>query len=221
MAQISAAEAAERLGVSKRRILARIEDGSLPAERVGNQWAINPADAVPGKPSRPMSNAMAWALVAHLAGDSPAWVSAGERYRLKERSARLIAAEDPAALLRGWLSRRARRLKMQVAAADLPDLRQDQRLLLSGVSAPGSGIVAEGVVEGYVSPADFDGLVNEFFLIDADGRNGNVVLHVVDEIPDSNVLHQSWALLAADLAEHSGARERGRVVELLRGAVTE
>jgi len=221
MAQISVAEAAQRLGVSKRRILARIADGSLPAERIGNQWTINPADAQPALSSRPMSNAMAWALLAYLAGDEPAWVSPGERHRLKQRSARLVAADDPAALLRAWLSRRARRLKMQVAPADAADLRQDDRLSPSGVSAPGSGIVAKGFVEGYVRPGDLEDLVKEYFLVEAEGRHGNVVLHVVDEIPDNSALHDSWALLAADLAEHSGARERGRVLELVRSAVAE
>lgn len=48
--------AAERLGVSRRRVLAMIAAGRLRAVKVGNQWLIRPADLErvrDRKPGRP------------------------------------------------------------------------------------------------------------------------------------------------------------------------
>ena len=41
MGAVSVAQAAERLGVSVPRIHQRIADGSLSAERIGSQWAVD------------------------------------------------------------------------------------------------------------------------------------------------------------------------------------
>lgn len=52
-------EVAAKLGVSRRRVLALVAAGRLPAERVGNQFLILPADLAavkerkPGRPSAP------------------------------------------------------------------------------------------------------------------------------------------------------------------------
>jgi excisionase family DNA binding protein len=46
---ITVTEAAEMYGVTRQAILQRIETGSLPAEKVGNQWEIslsNPDDEI-------------------------------------------------------------------------------------------------------------------------------------------------------------------------------
>jgi len=42
--QISASEAAKRLGISKSRVLVLIKQGRLPAGKVGIQYVIKPAD---------------------------------------------------------------------------------------------------------------------------------------------------------------------------------
>ena len=68
-------------------------------------------------------------------------------------------------------------------------------------------VVAPGHVLGY------DGAVNDYFLVPADSGEANVVLHVADALVDP----ASPAVIAADLAEHNGPREDGRVEELLRG----
>jgi excisionase family DNA binding protein len=65
MAKISVAEAAAHLGVNVQRVHQRIADGSLPAERVGHQWAINEADLarLDRRPAgRPLSPKSAWVL---------------------------------------------------------------------------------------------------------------------------------------------------------------
>jgi excisionase family DNA binding protein len=53
---LTTSAAAERLGVTRRRVLARIKSGSLVATKVGRDWLIDPKDLTkvkPGKPGRP------------------------------------------------------------------------------------------------------------------------------------------------------------------------
>ncbi len=55
---LTVAEAAERLGVIRRRVYAFIHDGRLPARAAGGVWLIDPADleefaALPRVPGRP------------------------------------------------------------------------------------------------------------------------------------------------------------------------
>ncbi|MGH8968880.1 MAG: excisionase family DNA-binding protein [Actinomycetes bacterium] len=69
MAFVSVAEAAHRLGVSPARVHQRIADGSLPAVRVGRQWAIDEAllHQVSSRPGQPLSRRAAWAVLAPAA----------------------------------------------------------------------------------------------------------------------------------------------------------
>ncbi len=54
---ISSKEAAERLGLSLRRVQALITDGRLPAQKIGNSYVVNEKDLelvkerIPGRPS--------------------------------------------------------------------------------------------------------------------------------------------------------------------------
>jgi excisionase family DNA binding protein len=53
---INTAQAAARLGISRRRVLALITSGRLPAQKVGRDWLINPKDldkVKERKPGRP------------------------------------------------------------------------------------------------------------------------------------------------------------------------
>ena len=211
MTLIGVREAAERLALTPRRVHQRIADGTLPAVRIGSQWAIDPArlPLAVARPSRPLSPRMAWALLDLLAGGSPA-VASTERARLHAYAERLRASDDPAALLRAWMARRADRQEFRVAAADLDDLRDDERVHLSGVSAERSFIVS-ATLEAYVATSALADLVDDYFLVPAERQEGNVVLHVVDVVPDTT----AWPVLAADLAEHLGSRESARAAELV------
>jgi excisionase family DNA binding protein len=215
----SVAEAAARLGVSPSRVRQRIEDGSLAAERIGNQWGIHPQALKDGAPklSRPMSQRMAWALIELLAGADPV-VSPAERVRLRKRVAQLRDADDPVALLRSWAGSRAERRKFSIAPPDTVGLSADDRICLSGLSAPGSGVIARNVVEGYVFARSLNGLADDYFLVQPEDHRGNVILHIV---PDNSpgipaAIEINWPLIAIDLAEHSGSREQERAAELVR-----
>ena len=68
MGAVSVAQAAERLGVSVPRIHQRIADGSLSAERIGSQWAVDERSLLRiqerSKAGRPYSARSAWAVIA-------------------------------------------------------------------------------------------------------------------------------------------------------------
>lgn len=55
---ISSKEAAEKLGISIRRVQALITDGRLPARKIGNSYVVNEKDLelvrerTPGRPSK-------------------------------------------------------------------------------------------------------------------------------------------------------------------------
>lgn len=230
--QISVSEAAERLGVTSHRVRQRIKDGSLPAERVGNRWGIDEADLLPlldgAKVGRPLSERSAWAILDY-ADSAPQAIAAlarlapSERQRAQERW-RLITthASDTdngagsARLLREMLANRAERQVLRANTRDLPDLRTDARLVLSGLNDPRAGIAAGDVVEGYVTRADLGHLVRDYLLIRAVGQSSrqqaNVVLHAsIRSVTQPAPL----LLIAADLADYRTPREESRVAEII------
>jgi excisionase family DNA binding protein len=230
--QISVSEAAERLGVTPHRVRQRIQNGSLPAERVGHRWGIDEADLLPllekGRAGRPLSERSAWALVDH-ADPSPAARAAlsllapSERQRTEERwssiTSHVQGTDDVAGfarLLREMLSGRAERQVLRANNRDLPDLRADTRLALSGVSDPRAGIAAGDIVEGYVARGHLEQVVRDYLLAPAVGRSqrqrANVVLHSSSRTVDPP---PPLLLVAADLADHRTPREESRAAEIL------
>lgn len=113
-----------------------------------------------------------------------------------------------------WLGARADRKLYRAALPDLEDLRGDERVALSGLSDPRSGMEDPRVVEGYVALDDLAAVVNDYWLdpprVDS---SPNVFLHVAPGRPD----RVSPLLLAADLFEHEGPREQSRARELAIG----
>ena len=212
MARIGVAEAAQRLNVSERRVQQRIADGSLPAERIGQRWAIDERDLLPlldqGVAGRPVSQRSAWALIAasfmlldlpdrHGEDRASEWLArlaSSERIRARKRLRDLLAhslnpasEEDIAQVgrdLRVLLGRRADRLLMRASPQDLADLRADDRLVLAGLSRPESGIASADLVEGYIDAANRDQLVDDYLLEQVlREEDANVILHVVpDEV---------------------------------------
>ncbi len=112
---LSVHDAAERLGVSDRRVRALIDSGRLSAQRVGRAWIIDPSAlaTVVGErpPGRPLSAASAWA---ELLGERPAPRAESSilRSRYRGRSERIeldgphLAAsiDDPVVRESGWLA---------------------------------------------------------------------------------------------------------------------
>ena len=92
---VSVGEAAVMLGVHPQRVHQRIRDGSLPAEKVGHQWALEKDDLRRimhhTGPGRPLSSKSAWDLLAVAAdGQAAAELSPSARSRAS------VAAADSA-----------------------------------------------------------------------------------------------------------------------------
>jgi excisionase family DNA binding protein len=226
---LSVAEAAEVLGVHPQRIHQRIREGSLPAEKVGNQWAVEMNDLRRIRhhagPGRPLSSKSAWDLLAVAAGDQAASkLSPSARSRARSRLVRLLALassaelEDAAAHLVHALRNRAERALFVASPRDLPDVRDDVRVHLSGVSLPESNMSVGAVAEGYVSADDVKALVDDYLLSPASRSRANVILHVVHADAKNPALvalddvARSPLALAADLAEHDGVREKSEAI---------
>jgi excisionase family DNA binding protein len=229
---VSVAEAAEILGVHPQRVHQRIREGSLPAEKVGNQWAVEMNDlrrirhhAVPG---RPLSSKSAWDLLAVAASDLAASeLSPSARSRARSRLRNLLVhassaeLDDAAAHLVHALRNRAERALFVASPRDLPDVRDDERVHRSGVSLPESNMSVGAVAEGYVFSYDLDALVDDYLLSPAPRSRANVILHVVPSGAENPALAalddvaRSPLALAADLAEHDGVREKSEAIRSL------
>jgi excisionase family DNA binding protein len=227
MGAVSVAQAAERLGVSVPRIHQRIADGSLSAERIGSQWVVDERSLLRiqerSKAGRPYSARSAWAVIAaseddsDRVGGSALAVSARARMqlnRLLEPAVEPVADEEVVrrlvVSLRSVFRNRADRRLLRTAAADLADLRADERWAM--IVDLGSSGLASPDVEGYLAESLVEGILKDYLLVESD-RDANVVLHVVSDgqypYPDSRLR------LAADLAERRGPREEARAAELL------
>ena len=151
-----------------------------------------------------------------LAGPSnrtPAGLAAHERYRLREMINRLRISSNPVPLVRSWLTKRADRVELSCAEGDLRDLALDGRIIRSGISDPRSGMSAGSELECYVMMPDLLALKAEYLLVPP--VRPNVYLHVsprhLQEVP--------LILVAADLADHHGARENSQAEKLLKEAL--
>lgn len=212
--EISVGEAAVRLGVSERRVRERIAAGDLRARRVGRAWVVDEAQLGRSeRVGRPMSRRVAWAFVDLLAGGKGEGVSQPEQSRLRKKQALLLASSDPASLLRSWLPVRADVRRLSAASADLPALRNEARIALSGLSDMRSGIAAAGIVEAYVAACDIGDLAEEYLL--SERGEPNVILHVLE---DERRLSRPvpLAVVLADLADHDGPRESAAVERLMK-----
>lgn len=212
---VGVSEAAERLGVSRQRVLQMITEERLPAQRVGQSWSIKEADIARRRVpvGRPLSMAMARGFLDLAAGVRP-HLSTRDISRLRANMVRLVrevkSDGDPAGLLQSWLPRRAIRHEMSVAEADLPDVLADDRLVISGVSDKRVGMSSPGMGEGYLEELAARKFFDDHFVVEADDRaRANLIVHVATVVPSI-----SPVVLAADLSDYRGGREdrQARVV---------
>jgi excisionase family DNA binding protein len=168
---LTLSEAASRLGVSRRRAEAMVLNGQLPAERIGNQWAVSAVSArafdhnMWREPGRPLAQATAWELF-----DQGKIMSGSSRHGDLDR-------------LRRRLRSRARHLELYVHPSLLRRLQKDSRAVIGGRHAAAHlGVpVDEGsAVDAYVRASDEKELLRELAARKVvEGANLN--LHVVDD----------------------------------------
>lgn len=242
MAWLSAAEAADRLGVSVQRVHQLLNAGALAGQRPGREWLIDEADLPRVRhqqAGRPLSPTSAWSLAVFVHNDELArqLLSPSDRSRAKSRLRELArlrnhmvhgsestafdqSVRELSGSLNQMLRSRAVRQTYRASERDLEDLRTDARVRLAGVSASAAEMAAEDMVEAYVDERHASDVIEDYLLDVAGPGHSNVVLHVVpDEVNElaAAVPPDSWLLLAADLAEHSGPRELTQAVRLLAG----
>lgn len=229
MAQLSVRQAAERLGVSDSRVRQRIEAGEIRAEKIGGRWLVDLPAGEQHRPrrGRPVDPRAVWAGLIELDVDPIAddlssrrlealleqvsKISAASHWRAQARLRSALRESDFDSLIT-WLRWRGDVREWVAAPADLDALRRDPLILLSGLSAPESGMEDVGLVEGYVAGHDVEPLAARHWLEEPrPGERVNVIMHAVPERP----LRLSRLLLAADLAEHGGPRELRRARELV------
>ena len=93
-------QAAERLGVTPRRVVALIANGRIEATKVGRRWEVT---EVPGARSRrPLSVRSRQSLAHALHERTLSGLEGQERARTAARIRRLRASQDPAGLLADW-----------------------------------------------------------------------------------------------------------------------
>jgi excisionase family DNA binding protein len=183
---MSVEEAAERLGVSPRAVRLRIAGGGLPAIRLGRDWRVDERDVArlarrQSRAGRPLSPAMAWAVLLLASGDAPGSdrLAGVPRYHAR---ARQWLREHPLAEHADALRERARREVFEAHPSELSRLRARPDVLLTGASvADLVGLVGEAqAVDLYAPSADRDAIVDEHALMT--GAGDVTVRWVPDEV---------------------------------------
>ncbi len=173
--QLSVREAAERLGVSPAAVRLRIAAGDLPAVKLGRDWRLDEREVLRlvrrGNGSgRPLSPAMAWAVLLLASGDSSRAdrLAVAPRYRAR---ARKWCREHPLAENAARLRERGRRELFEAHPSELARLRNRAHVLLTGASAADTvGLVGEAqAVELYAPVAKRDPIIAEHALLAGGG----------------------------------------------------
>lgn len=157
---------------------------------------------------------MALALAEMVDNGRPERLFASELSRLREKSAPIASepAKEVVGLIRSWLASRAHAVRVEAAPADIESIRDDARLVPSGLSDPRTDLAAATVAEGYIARADVDTFADDHFLTWMSGTSAPTSsLHVIDA-PTRPVPR---LLSAADVIDHGGPREVQEALRLL------
>jgi excisionase family DNA binding protein len=149
----SSQDAANRLGLSARRVRALARAGRLKAHKIGSRWILEPVSAArEPRAGRPVSASIGWAILALLSGARPAGLHPSALSRLKRR------LRDLEWVLRSlqYGEARARVVRWRVLPADIPKILAEYGLVLTGLSAITEEIdllPSSGEVDAYVTSA--------------------------------------------------------------------
>lgn len=224
---ITTEQAAERLGVSVRRVRALIAQGDVLASRVGRDYLVEAESlarlGINRARGRSLSPRMSWvALLSDLGTRDFEWV-AGAAGLSRSECARVRVLRERAVEDWSWLARRrATTKRYSVRDGYVDRLLADPRVVRSGLSAIRDYevdlAVRRGTGEVYVAQDDSDVLATDY-LLRAEPA-GSLIVHVVD---DSLLLGSfrsapvmTAATVAVDLAESEDVRTRRAAYDLLR-----
>lgn len=206
MEYLSLNEAAQALGVSRRRVQALVEKGQLPAHRVGGRWLVEAADVnqrhrTVAHRGRPLHASTAWNELAHRTLPRDSSQQDAFRRRVLTRAHHRDAYIHPSLIV---------------------DLRKDERLVLGGRDAADADGVPVGIsdddLDVYLREADLDEL-SHMHVIRFEPAKANLHLHVVEAGAWPFMVDQRFTpLLVAwlDLADRGDRAERLVREQLLR-----
>ncbi|WP_327006824.1 helix-turn-helix domain-containing protein [Dactylosporangium sp. NBC_01737] len=215
MALLTVAEAAERLGVTVRRVQHLVAGGTLRsvARGVVDEASVERYLASRGGFRwRPWSEPTAWGAVALLSGRDAAWMGESQRSRLRGRLRELSAGE-----LAGRARGRAEASRYTGHTSTAGRLRG--QVVDTSAAAEALGLTATAAVDGYVAAGDLDALVARHGLIRDDAgpftlRATGMAIDVVADLARTGPV-----VAALDLAESLDVRERRAGVDALTDAL--
>jgi excisionase family DNA binding protein len=239
---MSVAEAAAKLGLSEPHVRRLAATGALPAHRLSCGWVVSAAAVrdrahFPPAAGRPLSPAMAWALL-HLvdaagpenpqdATDAPGadrlalgWAAAGDR-KVRYRLRGLLGSAPAPHRWSQWLRRRAEPRRLWVHSGVLDRFTKDQRLRPAGgfaAAASGFGIVAGPPRRFYIDAADVDAVIAHYR--GGEQADGQVELMVIPDTVAVAMRPQLGvpvpaAVALVDLLDSADARERHLAIEFV------
>jgi excisionase family DNA binding protein len=192
---LSVREAAARLDVSPVAVRQQIADGRLRAVKRGRDWWIDPRAVermrrLPARSGRPLSAALAWAVLLLASGEEGAAdrVVQPPRYRTR---ARAWLREHSLSEEAGRLRARAAPEEFEAHPSELRRIAARTDVLLTGASAGGLvGLAGEpATVEVYAPAGQREAIVREHALVP--GAGSARIRWVADEI---------WDVLRGDVA---------------------
>ncbi len=171
---LSAAGAAEMLGVTPQAVRDLIASGELDAQRIGRMFVLSRSQVerltrAPRPVGRPLAPATAWRLVGVLSGRSPGSLGTDRPLRLREQLCRGSAAE-----LAARLRVRARPQALDITTGTWRRLLEDPRIVPSG-----AGLSL--TLDAYIAAAALPDVVERYGLRPTTdlGGGGLVVLRAV------------------------------------------
>lgn len=216
---VSVSDAAQRLGISARRVRALAANGRVPARKIANRWFVE-ADRLSergrssGARGRPFSAKHSLGLLYLASGEDAVWLSDYEKWRLRRYALPRLQSLLPR--LRG----RANVHSVHAPESVVKRLASDANFVRSGVSAAEehrADISSRSVLDGYYSERDFNKLVYRYVLEPAAEAAANLIVRGIE---DDGALggrrHMPLAVVAADLADSADDRSRRAGVQLLR-----
>lgn len=213
-AQLSVADAAQRLGVDASRVRQLLRSGELAGQHLGRVWLVD-ADGVARRAgrraggARPMAPARAWGLLDLLDGGTASWLTPQARSQVRA----LMRGLPDASPDRWRAALRARSTVHECRAHPgvLPRMLADPRIVIAGAERAvraGLDLVAiSAVPEFYVREVDWPALVEGYALLPRAGEP-NVTVRIPRVVWPFDAAEPGPATLAADLVEADEPRAR-------------
>lgn len=217
---LTVSEAAERIGVSDRRVRAMIAAGRLPAQQILGRWAVadDAVSTFTDRPAgRPLSQRSAWQVLGYLTGTVRRLPA-----RLEQRVLALDTVEHPEKALVAWTASRGKVARLSGSSESMAGLEADPRFVAGGDRAF-TDLESQSPLRGYVDAADLDDVIAEHGLIDS-SADPTAVLRVVSDIAaiprtPARANLASAPVGAIDLLESADPRGAGVADRLLRSTV--